>query len=151
MSTRIGAHTLVFQVLVDMYRCVCSRETENPNSSWEWISTSRPVCGRTCVFNGGSLWIQKLGASVVTPEGSTHTGRTGRGQKPDIIDYFLVSTLIRPLILKCEVVKSVPWGQHHGTKARAQHRLRIRSVSRQPDRKNLQAKSSQHACAPRTT
>ena len=43
-----------------------------------------------------------------------HRCRTGLGQKPDIIDYFLVSTLIRPLILKCEVVKSVPWGPHYG-------------------------------------
>ena len=39
----------------------------------------------------------------------THTCRTGRGQKPNIIDYFLVSTLIRPPMQKCEVVKSVPW------------------------------------------
>ena len=82
-------------------------------------------------FHGGSLWIHKLGASVVTPEGSTHTCRTGMGQKPDIIDYFLVSTLIRPLRQKCEVVQSVTWCQHHGTKVRAQHRLRIGSVSRQ--------------------
>ena len=43
---------------------------------------------------GGSLWIRKLGASVVTPDGTTHTCRTGKGQKPDIIDSFLVSTLI---------------------------------------------------------
>ena len=68
-------------------------------------------------FHGGSLWIHKLGASVVAPEGSTHTCRTGRGQKPDIIDYFLVSTLIRPLRQKCEVVQSVTWGQHHGLKS----------------------------------
>ena len=44
-----------------------------------------------------SLW-QDLGASVVIPEGSSHTCRTGRGQKPDIIDYFMVSACIRPLI-----------------------------------------------------
>ena len=37
-------------------------------------------------------------------------------KKPDIIDYFLVSTLIRPLIQKCEIVNSVPWGPHHGVK-----------------------------------
>ena len=37
-------------------------------------------------------------------------------KKPDIIDYFWVSTLIRPLILKCEIVNSVPWGPHSGVK-----------------------------------
>ena len=45
-----------------------------------------------------------------------HTCRSGRGQKPDIIDYFLVSTLIRPLIQRCEVVKSVAWGPHYGVR-----------------------------------
>ena len=53
---------------------------------------------------------------MVTPEGSTHTYRTGRGQKPDMIDYFLVSTLIRPLTHKCQIVKSVAWGPHYGVK-----------------------------------
>ena len=76
-----------------------------PPSLWQDPST-----------RGGSLWIQKLGASVVAPVSSTHTCRTGRGRKPDIIDYFLVSTLIRPLILKCEVVKSVPWCPHFGVR-----------------------------------
>ena len=38
------------------------------------------------------------------------------GRKPDIIGYFLVSTPIGPLIQKCEIVKSVPWGPHHGVK-----------------------------------
>ena len=50
------------------------------------------------------------------PGGTTHTCCVGKGQKPDIIDYFLVSTLIRPLIQKCEIVKSVPWGPHPGVK-----------------------------------
>ena len=45
-----------------------------------------------------------------------HTCRIGKGQKPDIIDYFLVSTLIRPLIQKFETVRSVPWGPHCGVK-----------------------------------
>ena len=49
-------------------------------------------------LHGGSLWIQRLGASVVTPVASTHTCRTGKGQKAGILDYFLVSTLIEPLI-----------------------------------------------------
>ena len=47
-------------------------------------------------------------------EGSSHTCRTGRGQKPDIIDYFMVSACIRPLIQRCEVIKSMPWGPHCG-------------------------------------
>ena len=64
-------------------------------------------------------WRQSLdhgswGASMVIPEGTTHTCRTSRGQKPDTIDYFLVSTLIRPLIQKCEIVKSVSWSPHCG-------------------------------------
>ena len=63
-------------------------------------------------MHGGSLWLQKLGASVVITGRTTHTCRVGKGKKPDIIDYFLVSTLIRPLIQKCEIVKSVPWVQH---------------------------------------
>ena len=67
-------------------------------------------------MHGGSLWLQKLGASVVIPGKTTHTCRVGKGQKPDIIDHFLVSTLIRPLIQKCEIVKSVPWGPHYGVK-----------------------------------
>ena len=58
-------------------------------------------------MHGGSLWLHKLGASVVIPEGTTHTCRVGKGQKPDLIDYFLVSTIIRPLIQKCEIVKVV--------------------------------------------
>ena len=33
-----------------------------------------------------------------------------------IIDYFLVSTLIRPLTQKCEIVKSVLWDPHYGVK-----------------------------------
>ena len=67
-------------------------------------------------IHGGNLWLQKLGASVVIPEGTTHTCRATKGKKPDIMDYFLVSTLIRPLIHKCEIVKSVPWGPHYGVK-----------------------------------
>ena len=46
----------------------------------------------------------------------THTCRVGKGQKPDIIDCFLVSTLIRPLLQKCEIVKSAPWDPHYGVK-----------------------------------
>ena len=67
-------------------------------------------------LHGGSLWIQKLGVSVVAPVGFTHTCRSGRGQKPDKINYFLVSTRIRPLKQNCEVVKSGPWGPHYGVR-----------------------------------
>ena len=76
-----------------------------PPSLWQDLS-----------MHGGSLWIRKLGALVVIPEGTTHTCRTSKGQQPDIIDYFLVSTLIGPLIQKCEIVKSVLWGPHCGVK-----------------------------------
>ena len=76
-----------------------------PPSLWQDLS-----------LHGGGIWTKQLGASVVIPEGSSHTCRTGRGQKPDIIDYFMVSACIRPLIQKCEVIKSVPWGPHYGVK-----------------------------------
>ena len=76
-----------------------------PPSLWQDLS-----------LHGGGIWTKQLGASVVIPEGSSHTCRTGRGQKPDIIDYFTVSARIRPLIQKCEVIKSVPWGPHWGVK-----------------------------------
>ena len=39
-----------------------------------------------------------------------------RPVQPDIIDCFLVSTLIRPLIHKYEVVQSVPWRPHNGVR-----------------------------------
>ena len=58
-----------------------------PPSLWQHLS-----------LHGGGIWTKQLGASVVIPEGSSHTCRTGRGQKTDIID----------LIQKCEVIKSVP-------------------------------------------
>ena len=44
---------------------------------------------------------------------STHVPNRQRSKKRDTIDYFLVSTLIRPLIQKREIVKSVPWGPHY--------------------------------------
>ena len=67
-----------------------------PPSLWQDLS-----------MHGGSLWLRKLEASEDVPEGTTQTCRTGKGQKSDIIDYFLMSTLIRPLIQECEIVKSV--------------------------------------------
>ena len=95
--------------------CVFSRETESFLSFWEQISTSRQTCGKTCpcteaVF-GFRNWEHQWSF-----QGEPHTCRGGKGQKPDIIDYFLVWTLIRPLIQKCEIVKSVPWGPHFGVK-----------------------------------
>ena len=75
-----------------------------------------PSLWQDLTLHGGGIWIKQLGASVVIPQGSSHTCRTGRGQKPDIIDYFMVSACIRPLIQRCEVIKSVPWGPHYGVK-----------------------------------
>ena len=75
-----------------------------------------PSLWQDLTLHGGGIWIKQLGASVVIPEGSSHTCRTGRGQKPDTIDYFMVSACIRPLLQKCEVIKSVPWGPHYGFK-----------------------------------
>ena len=37
-----------------------------------------PSLWRDLSLHGGSLWIRMLGASMVTPDGSTHTCRTGR-------------------------------------------------------------------------
>ena len=85
--------------------CFLTRDGRFPFSLWQDLT-----------LHGGGIWTKQLGASVVTPEGSSHTCRTGRGQKPDIIDYFMVSACIRPLIQKCEVIKSVPWGPHYGVK-----------------------------------
>ena len=87
----------------------------NSHLSWERISISHPVCGTTCLFmeatSGSKSWEHGWSLQWVP-----HTCRTGRGQKLDIIDYFLVSTPVRPLIQKCELVKSVPWGPHCGVK-----------------------------------
>ena len=72
--------------------------------------------GRTCLFmeavSGSKSWEHRWSLQSVP-----HTRAVQAGvKKPVIIDYFLVSTLIRPLIQKCEVVKSVPWGPHNGVK-----------------------------------
>ena len=75
-----------------------------------------PSLSQDLSLHGGGTWTKQLGASVVIPEGSSHTCRTGRGQKPDITDYFMVSACIRPLIQKCEVIKSVLWRPHYGVK-----------------------------------
>ena len=49
-------------------------------------------------------WRQPLGPHV------------GSIEKLDIIDYFLVTTHIRPLIQKRDVVKSVSWCPHYGVR-----------------------------------
>ena len=109
----------------------------------ERISISHPVCGKTCLFmqpaSGSKSWEHRWSLQWVP-----HACRTGRGQKPDIIDYFLVSTLIRPLVQKCEVVKSVLWGQHNGA------RITLNTDSRQLMGKQ-QTKKPQHTCTPRRT
>ena len=117
-------------------------------SFWEQISTSRPTCGKTCPCTEAVFGFRNL-----EHQWSFQGDRVGKGQKPDIIHHFLVSTLIRPLLQKCEIVKSVPWGPHYGVKLA----LRIKFetvVSRQligkfnkRDRHNtnvLQGLSTQH-------
>ena len=60
-------------------------------------------------------WWQPLDTKVGSISGHSRGNHTRAVQAtvvPYIIDYFLVSTLIRPLTQKCEIVKSVPWGSH---------------------------------------
>ena len=53
-------------------KTILSRETESFHSFWERISISRQACGKTCpCMEAASLWIRKLGAPVVLPEGTT--------------------------------------------------------------------------------
>ena len=47
-----------------------------PPSLWQDLS-----------LHGGGVWIKQLDASVVIPEGSSHTCRTGRGQKPGLMSW----------------------------------------------------------------
>ena len=46
-------------------------------------------------LHGDGIWIKQLGALVVIPEGSSHTCRTGRGQKPASLTTCMVSACIR--------------------------------------------------------
>ena len=97
-------HNVCFSREIGGIPSFCGADFNFPPSLWQDLS-----------LHGGGIWIKQLGTSVI-PEGSSHTCRTGRGQKPGIIDYFMVSACIRPLIQKCEVIKSVPWGPHYGVK-----------------------------------
>ena len=121
-----------------------SRETEGFHSFWERISIYCQACGRTCpcmaAASGRVSWEHQWSF-----QREPHTCRTGKGQKPDSIDYFLVSTLIRPLIQKCGIVKSVPWGPHYGC---AQHQIRNGGVQA-ADGVVQQAGSAQHERTPR--
>ena len=60
------------------------------------------------VASGSSNWVRRWSFRK-----APHT-RVARveAKNPDIIDFFVVSACIRPLIQKCEVIKSVPWGPH---------------------------------------
>ena len=64
-------------------------------------------------MHGGSLWLQKLGASVVILGGTTHTCRVGKGQKPDIIFLGVNTHQTSDTEMRdCEV----PWSPHYGVK-----------------------------------
>ena len=53
--------------------CVFSKEMEDSRLSCEADFNFPPKLWQDSSLHGGSRWIQKLGASVVTPVGSTHT------------------------------------------------------------------------------
>ena len=59
-------------------------------------------------------WLRKLQAITWLPTNSTYTCKGAKGAKDTLIDYFIVSVALRPLILRCEVVLDVPWGPHLG-------------------------------------
>ena len=61
--------------------CVFSRETESIHSSWERDFNFPPSLWQDLSMQRGTFWIRMLGASVVIPEGTTHTCRTDKGQK----------------------------------------------------------------------
>ena len=60
--------------------CFLTRDGKLPCTFGADFNFSLPLW-RDLYIHGGSLWIQKLGASVVTPEGSRHTCRTSMGSK----------------------------------------------------------------------
>ena len=98
-------HDVCFLTRDGRFPFILGADFNFPPSLWQDLS-----------LHGGGILTKQVGASVVIPEGSSHTCRTGRGQKPGIIDCFILSACIRPLIQKCEVIKSVPWGPHYGVK-----------------------------------
>ncbi len=59
-------------------------------------------------------WLRKLQAITVLPNDSSYTCKGAEGARDTLIDYFVVSVALRPLILKCNVVLDVPWGPHLG-------------------------------------
>ena len=111
---KICCSQLVVNTLWISQRCQCQSDARRVFSHqrrktashfWERVSISPPSLWQDLslqTVSGPQSWERRWSLQWVP-----HTCRTGRGQKPDIIDCFLVSTLIRSLIHKCEVVKSV--------------------------------------------
>ena len=50
----------------------------------------------------------------MAPTNLNHTCRAAEGHAGSLIDYFMVSLSVRPLIGTCEVVLDTPWGPHYG-------------------------------------
>ena len=59
-------------------------------------------------------WLRILRAVVVEPTDSNYTCKGAEGARDTLIDYFLVSASLRPLVQSCHVVLDTPWGPHLG-------------------------------------
>ena len=63
----------------------------------------------------GSLWLDKMAAEIVTIRNGTFTCRSGLGTEGgSMIDYFIVSKSLIPLITTVVAVMDAPWGPHFG-------------------------------------
>ena len=61
-----------------------------------------------------SPWLDRLQAQLMAPTNLSHTCRAAEGHAGSLIDYFMVSSSVRPVISSCEVVLDTPWGPHYG-------------------------------------
>ncbi len=59
-------------------------------------------------------WLRKLQATTVSPDNSSYTCKQREGVQCKIIDYFMISVCLRPLVAQCKVVLDAPWGTHLG-------------------------------------
>ena len=59
-------------------------------------------------------WLDKLNATIRTPDDSDHTCRGNSKCEDSLIDYFIISVRIQALIKHCRLLKDTPWGPHYG-------------------------------------